>query len=185
MTGRDALADLTALVERRVLEAGQRGQRVLPLVSPWRAGARLQDLGAFIAGQLDVERIVWLARSLMAVRWDAARLPQPRVAASWSDGADEAWQAVRLCALPFKVADRRVPLDSAMVRRLAAGDAAGAVNIALRRLRAAGFRPPLFGATADYLTTRRWAAALAFPIGPAVGEAMAKRFLNHVTTETA
>jgi len=183
MTGRDGLTDLVSLVERRLIEATQRGQRALPLVVPRGAGAHLADLAAFIEGRVDVQRTLWLARALMAIRWDTTRLvrriPRP------GPPPEEAWQALRLCGLPFELVDRRVPIDAAMVRRLASGDASGAVSIALRRLRAAGLRPPLVSATADPLTARRWAAALAFPIEPAVAEAMAKRFQNHATTETA
>jgi CRISPR-associated protein Csx17 len=183
MTGRDALADLVALVERRLIEATQRGQRALPLVARHGAGAHLSDLAAFIEGRLDVPRTLWLARALMAVRWDEARpvrrIPRP------GSLPEEAWQALRLCGLPFDIAGRRVPIDAGMVRRLASGDAAGAIAIALRRLRAAGLRPPIVTGSADPSTARRWAAALAFPIDPAVAEAMARTFQNHVTTETA
>ena len=183
MIGRDPVLDLVALVERRLIEATQRSQRELPLMGRPGAGAQLSDLAAFIEGRVDAARTLWLARALMAVRWDQVR-PKRWVS---HPGAhpEEAWQALRLCGLPFEVAGRQVPIDAAMVRRLASGDATGAIAIAVRRLRAVGLRPPIITDSADPATAQRWAAALAFPIDPAVAEAIAQHFQNHVTTETA
>ena len=84
-----------------------------------------------------------------------------------------------------RAAGATIATEPAMFRRLASGDAAGAVELALRRLRASGFRPPLAAAIADPTTARRWAAALAFPIAPAVAAAIADRFENPIATETA
>lgn len=184
MLGRDALADLITLVERRLVEASQRGQRMLALCAAPGAGARADDLAAFLDGRVDVGRVVRLARALMAVQWRSTSMPRQNPIVGQSPALDEAWQALRLCGLPYKVADRRVPVDLAMIRRLASGDAAGAVTIAIRRLSAAGFRPPLTTSTADIITARRWAAALAFPIEPSVARTMAKRFQTKAMTET-
>jgi CRISPR-associated protein Csx17 len=184
MTGRDPLNDLVALVERRIVEASQGGGRALPLVARDGAGARLGDLAHFLAGELDVERIVALGRALMALDWQHARLRRVPVD---SRGArpDEAWEALRLCALPFAVGERVIATEPAMFRRLASGDATGAVDIALRRLRASGLRPPLVAAIADSTTARRWAAAFAFPISRAVADAMTDRFRVPTIKETA
>ena len=183
MTGRDPLSDLVALVERRLVEAFQRGSRTLPLVVRSGAGARLDDLARFLAGETDAERIVPLGRALMALDWEHVWLPRARIDSR--DRPDEAWEALRLCTLPFPVGERTIATEPAMFRRLASGDAAGAVELALRRLRASGFRPPLVAAIADPATARRWAAALAFPIAPAVAAAMADRFENPIARETA
>ena len=182
MSGRDPLSDLVALVERRLIEASQRGSRSLPLVARYGAGARLDDLAHFLAGAVDADRLVALGRALMALDWEHVRLPPVHVD-SHGDRPDEAWEALRLCALPFPVRERTIWTEPAMFRRLASGDAAGAVELALRRLRAAGLRPPLVAAIADTTTARRWAAALAFPIAPAVAAAMTDRFENPTATE--
>lgn len=184
MTGRDPLGDLIAIVERRTVEASKRSQRSLPLVARYGAGARLEDLALFNAGDLDVERVVSLGRALMAVRWAEVRLPRERVHRA-GERPDEAWQAMRLCGLPFEVRDRLVAAEPASFRRLANGDVSGATELALRRLCAAGFRPPLVAAIGDATTARRWAAAFAFPISSAVAEAMANRFEKPTLTETA
>lgn len=181
--GRDPLNDLIALVERRLVEASQRGSRTLPLVARFGAGARLTDLARFLTGEVDVERTVALGRALMALDWARVRLPRARID-SYDDRPDEAWEALRLCALPFEVRERNIATEPAMFRRLASGDVPTAVELALRRLRASGLRPPLAAAIADPTTARRWAAAFAFPIEPAVAAAMADRFQNPTARET-
>ncbi|MGC4067355.1 MAG: type I-U CRISPR-associated protein Csx17 [Polyangiaceae bacterium] len=188
MTGRDPLGDLIALVERRLVEASQQASRALPLVAHWHAGARLDDLARFIAGEVDVERVVALGRALMALDWKQVEQVKslPRVGAALrGERPDEGWEAVRLCVLPFAVGDRNIMSEPAMFRRLASGDVPGAVALALRRLRASGIRPPLVAAIADPTTARRWAAALAFPISPTVAGAMVRHFENVTVTETA
>jgi len=184
MTGRDPLGDLVALVERRLVEASQKGSRTLPLIARYGAGARLGDLALFLAGEVDVERVVELGRALMALDWERVR-PKHVYVDARGDRPDEAWEALRLCALPFAVRERTVATEPAMFRRLASGDAAGAIEVALRRLRAVGLRPPLTVAIADPMTARRWAAAFAFPIDVGVANAMADRFETPTSLETA
>jgi CRISPR-associated protein Csx17 len=81
---------------------------------------------------------------------------------------DHAWLALRLALLPPARRGGGDGIDTrsdpAIFRRLASGDAAGAVELALRRLRAAGIRTAVRAATVPPATARRWAAALAFPI---------------------
>ncbi|MEB2313259.1 MAG: type I-U CRISPR-associated protein Csx17 [Polyangiaceae bacterium] len=181
MNGREPMSDLIALVERRLVEASQRSTRTLPLASPSGAGARFGDLACFLEARIDAERVLALGQALMALDWRRAR---PSRSSAGGARLDEGWEAVRLCLLPFPVRGQAIAAEPAMVRRLAAGDVTGAVALALRRLRASGLRPPVVAATADPLTARRWAAALAFPIDPAVAEAMADRFENPTARET-
>lgn len=174
--GRDAVADFAAIVERRLIEAAQRGQRRLPLVAARTCEAHPVDLGAVIAGDVDLGRVSALARAFMAVRWERWR---PEISAAPPTGLwpDEAWTALRLACLAWPLdANRTIPADEAIIRRLLAGDGASAVDVALRRLRAAGLRPPIRGATADRPTTRLWAAALVFPISHYWAREMARSF---------
>jgi CRISPR-associated protein Csx17 len=184
MTGRDPLGDLVALVERRLVEASQRGSRTLPLVAAHGRGATLDDLDRFLDGEVDAERVVALGRALMALDWPRVEPVRIHVRPG-GNRPDEAWEALRLCALPFDVDERTIATEPAMFRRLAAGDVSGAAEIALRRLRASGFRPPLATAIADHASARRWAAAFAFPIDHAIAHAMAQRFESPITRETA
>ena len=66
--------------------------------------------------------------------------------------------------------------SAALFRRLAVGDAASAIALALRRLGAAGVRCTVRSGFASPEMARLWAAALAFPIT----QATAKRFLNRL-----
>jgi CRISPR-associated protein Csx17 len=174
--GRDATADFAALVERRLIEAAQHGQRRLPLAAARDCGAYPADLAALIAGNIDLDRVSSLARAFMAVRWDQWR-PAARLAAPSGAWPDEAWTALRLVHLPWALDEHRtIFADDAIIRRLMSGDGSAAVDIALRRLRAAGLRPPIRGAAADAATSRLWAAALAFPISHHWAHAMARSF---------
>ncbi len=165
VSGRDPLADCAAIVERRLIEAGMKGQRRLPLVAARGCGARFGDLAAFLSGSLDVGKIFDLARAFMAIQWNRL-LPEHRPApASSTDQPDEAWLTLRLACLPWPLEDgRNIPSEPGIVRRLIAEDTASATDIALKRLRAVGIRTPLQAATADPLTAQLWAAALVFPI---------------------
>ena len=170
MHGRRGIDDAIALVERRLVEASQREGRYLPLKAATHASAGAADLANLLSGGVNLDRTVTLARALMALDQKAwadrhISMESPRA----SDWPDDAWLAIRLCVLPWPLETRSgfrldVGADPALVRRLAAGDAATAVHIALQRLRAAGVRCTLRGATASRATARLWAAALAFPI---------------------
>lgn len=183
MQGRDGMTDLIALVERRLIESAQRGERALPLVPAPGATARLEDLASFIDGEVDIEHVVGLGRALMALDWARARL-SPQSVERCGRRPDEMWEALRLSALPFEVGGRTLGCEPTMFRRLASGDITGAVAVALRRLRASGFRPPLAVAVGDRASARLWAAALAFPIAPAVADAMAARFESLTSKES-
>jgi len=174
--GRDPILDCAGLVARRLIEASSHGQRRLPLVAAAGCGARLADLAALATARVDLARTVALARALMAVRWDRWR---PSTAWTREDRSpiDDAWAALRLALLPFSVREGvSVPSDPAIVRTLMAGDAARAVELALRRLRAAGLRPPIYTGSVDPATARLWAATLAFPISHAVARELARRY---------
>jgi CRISPR-associated protein Csx17 len=173
--GRDEIRDCCAVVERRLVEAARGGDRNLPLVAAAGAEAQPSDLAALVAGGLDFARTVGLARALMAVRWGFATPPRGG-AEELTTWPDEAWMAIRLACLPWPLDDgSNVAVDGGVVRRLVTGDAATAVELALRRLRAAGIRPPLRAGIATPDTARRWAAALAFPISRGTARAMARR----------
>lgn len=164
MEGRDPVADLGALLERRLIEAEQRGSRSVPLEAAPGCGATPADLAAVISGAVDLERVSGLARAFMALRWDRWDGQAGRGASNGTE-LDAGWVALRLAFLPWALApDRRIPADVTILRRLRSGDAAGAVEVALSRLRAGGLRPPIRGAIASPATARLWVAALAFPI---------------------
>lgn len=166
MGGRNGIDDAIALVVRRSIEAAREGSRRLSLVAGRSTSSASSDLALLIGGAVNVDRTVALARALMAIdarRW--ALRPAPPRNAPRGEVPDDAWLAIRLAHLPWPLPDGRcVGYDPAIVRRLEAGDAAEAVNISLRRLRAAGIRPALHIAAVPQASARLWAAGLAFPI---------------------
>jgi CRISPR-associated protein Csx17 len=167
-SGRDAIRDLASVVERRLIEAGTNGERGSRLIAAPGCGARLDDLAAFLAGQLDVEKIAGLARAFMAIRWDRWRseyLPKQSPQTNHDAQPDEAWLAIRLACLPFALGPGQdIPADERIVRLLNVNNASRAIEIARNRIRSVGIRPPFQFGTADPETARLWAAALAFPI---------------------
>ncbi len=164
--GRSGIDDAIALVQRRLIEASQRGQRRLPLTPAYRAAAAPADLARLLAGGIDLDRTLELARALMALhagKW--VRDPCPPSPPRKTDTPDDAWLAIRLAHLPWTLPDgRKLGIDPAIIRRLESGDAATAFELARRRLRAAGIGTTVQCAAVAPETARLWAAALAFPI---------------------
>jgi CRISPR-associated protein Csx17 len=181
MHGRKGIDDAIALVDRRLIESSQLGERRLPLRAAVRAAAHPADLGAFISGMVNVDRTVALARALMALNhtlWPQQFIEVTRP--KQADWPDDAWLVIRLALLPWPLKSRqggeiRIGTDPAIFRRLASGDASTAVELALRRLRAAGVGATVRVATATPERARLWAAALAFPITQNTASAFVRR----------
>ena len=176
MHGRCGLDDAVAVIERRLVEESQRSGRHVPLRAAPRASADMADLSALLSDRIDLDHVMALARTLMALDRKAwveqyIRIESPPP----SDWPDEAWLAIRLCALPWPLRTRSgfeldIGTDPALIRRLAAGDAASALTIALRRLGAAGMCTTVRAGTVSPATSRLWAAALVFPITKGTAE---------------
>jgi CRISPR-associated protein Csx17 len=165
INGRDLLTDCAALVNRRLIEAGQRGHRRLPLVAAKGCAARLGDLARFLSGSLDLKKLHELAQGFMAIDWNRWRSELAPARIPDKSQPDDAWLMLRLACLPWRLSrNLNIPAEPGLLRRLIAGDAQGAVEIARRRVGAAGIRPPLLFGFADTYTARLWAATLAFPI---------------------
>lgn len=175
--GRKGVDDAVALLTRRLVEARQKGVCTLPLVAARGASAHACDLARVVAGEVDLDRCLALARALMALdgrRWHATSL-RPGSGAG-REFPDDAWLAIRLALLPWPLAEGiHIPADPAILRRLDAGDAAGATELALRRLRAAGVGATVRVATCSAETARLWAAALAFPLSRRTAVAFVRR----------
>lgn len=177
MNGRRGIDDAVALVERRLIESTQRGLRFLPLMAAKRAHASLDDLAALLSGDVDMDRTLALARVLMAVKGRAwAQRPQVISRPGTKRWPDEGWMAIRLAMLPWRLPDgRAIGIDPAILRRLESGDAATTIELALRRLRAAGICATVRFGTVSPEMARLWAAALAFPIQRKTAEYMLRR----------
>ena len=167
--GRDAVADCISLVSRRTLESTQHGGRLLPLQATPGAAAHPADVASLLAGQVDLQRVLRLARPLMALDWRAWQCgnfrPRPPTDGQWPD---ETWCALRLTHLPAPLeAGRSIPVDTAILRRLDGGDVPGAVELARRRLQGSGVPCAVWAAAGASAQARLLAASLAFPVSHA------------------
>jgi CRISPR-associated protein Csx17 len=183
--------NLGAILARRIHDGERAGEAVPPLSSLHPVS--LADVSRFLAGQVDdlrLEELLWgfaLAEAptkgaaVAPVRGDGPADPLPR-----------AYALLKLTLLPGRIgwlaAGERIVLrhfrkadgeegvavrpDPAMLARLRAGDVSGACEVAVRRLRAAGF-VPLPGPWSDgsrrsvafgQLSSERLLASLLFPI---------------------
>lgn len=164
-SGRDPLADLGAIVERRLIEAGPRGQRRLRLIAACGCGARLDDLAKLLRGAIDLDKLLSLARAFTAIRWDQWSRDHAPPSRPLLEQPEEAWLAIRLACLPWPLAaDKDIPADPRVVRLLRSGDSTRAIDTAIGRLRSVGIRPPMQAGVTEASSSRLWAAALAFPI---------------------
>lgn len=165
VSGRDPIRDLAAIVERRLIEATQRGQRRSRLVAAAGCDARFGDLARFLCGAVDLDRLFSLARAFMTIKWDQWSREHLPPTPTPTEAPEECWLAVRLCCLPFSIDEMHdIPADVRIVRLLVSGDAVRAIEIARQQLRSVGIRPPMYAGTTAPETAPRWAAALAFPI---------------------
>lgn len=179
----DLAADATALVNRRIQEAGRHGWPRLPLVPIPGTEATAHDLAQLLAGELDEALILSLARAFMAVGWRGRFRWQSPAAAGASYARDLgphglfvlAYHWAPLSLVPG-AAPIAVPLDPTPLARLIAGDLPRATEAVCRRLTAAGLPPYMRTAVGDAPSARRMAMALAFPVGPHTIRHLARSF---------
>jgi len=178
--GRDFVADAIALVQRRSVWArtskkDRERTPALPLQAWGGCEASLDDVGAWVRGEVPDVEVLALVRSLLALDWAQLRVEGLPGALPGPGGVTEPLHLLfRLAHLPFDVpvadAEGRndvaitVRLDPEPIRRLAAGDLDGALKVAVRRLQASGLRPVFRRGVAAPSLARRLAASLAFPI---------------------
>jgi CRISPR-associated protein Csx17 len=163
-SGRELIADLTAVVTRRTLEADRHGAPGFPLDGP--LGVSFADLEAFLGGAVDEVRLSQLARGYMLL--DAAQLAREGTDATLQPARDARplplYALMRLTHLPAPLEALPARTDASLVRLLSAGRLEAAVALAIRRLRAAGLTPRLRFALGSPALARRLAASLAFPL---------------------
>ena len=181
--GQRGQVDAIALVERRLVEGAQRGERHLPLRAAPGAAAGMADVAQLVSGQVDLDRTLALSRTLMAV--NRAAWADSHIGIEYPDEAEmdwpyDAWLAIRLCALPWPLTTPRgfkldMGTDPTLVRLLAVGQGGAAFELAARRLGAAGVRSAVRVAATSPDTARLWAAALAFPITQSTARRLLRR----------
>lgn len=175
--GRDGVSDAIAVLVRRLVEGSMDSKRGLELFPAYGAAAWISDIALLLSGAVDINRVMTLARALMAVDANAWKRKPQRLAPPNNFGwPDDLWLLLRLALSPWPLeSGLRVPHDPAVLRRLAVGDCAGAVEIAHRRLHASGLKPKIRAGVVDANTARLWAAALAFPLNERTMKDVVKR----------
>jgi len=166
--GHDLCTKLSACLTRRCLNPLRAGHEALPLSGT--RPARLDDIAAFVWGDVDEEKIEELLWGLNAVSWAG----EAEVRSSRGDGGLPASYALlKLTHLPgpmpaeVKGTPIDVPYDPAIARRAYSGDLAAATRLAARRLRGSGLAPITAVVNGAPDLSRRIAAALLFPISDA------------------
>jgi CRISPR-associated protein Csx17 len=206
---RSLAGNLGAVLSRRLMEAERAGEEAVPLLSA--LPATLADISCFLSGSVDDARIEELLWGLVLVDQPSARAE--RTAAPDSEFApplSRAYALLKLSLLPGRLAwvpsgtrvvlrhvrslesgianSVRVRPEPSMLARLRAGDTAGACEVAIRRLRAAGYvalpgpntdgsrRPVDYGERG--LAADRLLASLLFPIHDDAVDTLAQMVLR-------
>lgn len=143
-TGRDLVADLAAVLERRLLEAERESAGS---VFDGRVRVHPAAVTEFLRGGADFERLARLIEGLALVGWAGSDAPRslPR-SARWNTPPPPATYAVLKLAMfgrPLRVQGTEIEIrpDATIPGLLRAGDVWGAMLRAARRLRAAGLTP--------------------------------------------
>lgn len=165
----DPVTAMNAVFARRLVRAEQAGaNRNLPDFS--RLPVSLDDVSAFIAGEIDDELFTDLVRGLSLLDWSKIT-PEDRPPSPGKDSAvapSALYALLKLCYQRSPADEKPIPLLPAIHRRAVGGDGNGldASRLAARRLRASGFPPAVNEIPVHGETVRRTAAALLFPLIP-------------------
>ena len=186
----DPLPNMLAVLERRCLEGRMNGLDYPPLDSAY--SARLDDVVAFLSGEIDIQRVADLGLPLSFVRYrhrqgreDSQR--QKPLNAPFDLPA--AYAAIKLTLLPGKFVCPEfgvdgdgidIAMEPSVLAMLRAGRVKDAYRVAHRRLKASGLRPlsddPGIGNGSEQ--GQRLAAALLFPLDQRSHRALAERALR-------
>jgi CRISPR-associated protein Csx17 len=189
--GLDSERDLIALVQRRLIEGAQGATTRLPLVAAPHSSAAIADITALTEGHVDLNKVVDLARPLMALnRRDNGlgmaldNVSQP----TRTESAPPLFYALfRLACLPWPLkrggCEIAIRCDPAIFNRLASGDISSAADNAIRRLKSAGIESLIHNVLGDASQARRLAASLAFPISQRSAERLAEQLTKNKPRE--
>ncbi len=175
-TDRPLVDNLHALLLREEVEALVRTPR--PAADPTAARCTLSDIAAFIAGTVDdtsIER--WLRAAILVEGGLWPPLPRETV-------LPPATFAVLALVHGRRLGEASLPRTPTLLSRACAGDAVGATSAAIRRLNAAARPFPVRSLFEAPATTRRIAAALAFPLRTTQRRTLERQVLGEVEEPT-
>lgn len=155
---------LTRRTVQGVREGKQSGDTTLVFPGESRVNASLGDVGLFLRGITDDDKIGRLARGLSLLDWRQVASSDGLQSGESIPTPDATFAILKLCYTPHVVGETHVPLEPAIAKLIAAGRIAEATRRAARRLLGSGL-PPAFTASArSGRAGRRMAAALLFPL---------------------
>ena len=181
-------SNLCAVLNRRLVDVMKscKDQSSSELLAPLRGRlvSSFTDVGRFISGEVDDDRIEALLKALCLVDFPQSKesfakvmkhLRAPRTLESLPTGV---YGLLKLCFLPHKLNEVGIVLSPQIARRAMLGDAAVAARLAARRLTSSGFVPAVEATAMNTERTRRIAAALLIPISTSDAQQLAKRVLR-------
>ncbi len=189
-TAGDPLPNMLAVLTRRCLDGRMNGLNHPPLDSRW--SAQLNDIVAFLNGEVDYQRIADLALPLSFIRY-GQRQSYSELQQNAPPDLPAAYAAMKLTLLPrckfvcpeFQ-ADTEIRMEPSIPALLRAGRVQDAYDRACRRLWSSGLRPLTDnpGMSNGPGQARRLAAALLFPLDETANRALAQRALRQPEPES-
>ena len=187
-TSGDALSNLLAVLERRVLEGRMQGLGRPPLTAAY--STNVDDIAAFLHGGVDTQRMADLVLPLSLVRHRRRFDTEPDSTQPAPFDLPAAYAAMKLTLLPDEFVcpefgeNRDIKMEPQMLAMLRAGRVNEAYRVACRRLMASGLRPMSDdpGIADGPEQGRRLGAALLFPLDLGAHKALAERSLYRATT---
>jgi CRISPR-associated protein Csx17 len=172
----DLCANLTAVLRRRCLEAQRLNLEALPLAGTYPA--RLDEVSAFLFGEVNERKLEALLWGLNAVRLETGRPASDRRAV-----LPASYSLLKLVHLPHPLRPApeaepvALPHEPEIVRLASAGRLAEATRLAARRLRGSGLRPAVGTTCEEPGLARRIAAALLFPLSEEAVQRLSEQVL--------
>jgi CRISPR-associated protein Csx17 len=169
-TSGNLVRNMTALLERRIVDAVRNSDSPLHAPFDGRCAATLSDVCHFIEGNVDDKMIDAFARGLMLINWPKVAwkdIPWPTPARHPVPSA--AYCLMKLCLLPHPVpglggGEVSIKLSPQIARLAAIGDLAKATKLAAQRLRSSGLPPAIEIVGCNDCQVAQRAAALVFPL---------------------
>jgi CRISPR-associated protein Csx17 len=173
--GGSLVRNLNAVLSRRLIDVLRLGkaQGENDLFAPLggQCWAALEDVQAFIRGEVDVRRIEALLKGLMLLDWrKVTQEHRPKLPRNGDSQPDAAYALLKLCHLAGPLKDTAtqqsttIKLSSQITRLALNGDLFGATKLAAHQLRVSGIPPAVDGVHGSRDRALRTAAALLFPI---------------------
>ncbi|MBN1552534.1 type I-U CRISPR-associated protein Csx17 [bacterium] len=156
----DPIKNMIAVLKRRCMDAGR--QSILPLPLYGKYSASLNDIASFISGSVRLDRLSSLVHAFSLMDWEHFEFFDDEAPDSMPLPAGYAM--FKLCFIPFRLNEKTIPYEPAIIEKLNSGSYAEAISNAYRRLFGSGFPTRIKTTFQSRDVSLRTAAALLFPI---------------------